>query len=322
MKAKPTLMDNPKFREFIQQFRELMAETQTLTLAETRKLSGEFFSPLSHPRESVYKIEDRKIKGQEGNEIPIRIYTSSSLKTLPVLVYYHRGGWVFSNVEEADPVCRKLANHLGCIVASVDYRLAPENPFPKPFNDCYDAFLWVSEHALELGSRPQSVIVCGESVGGNLAAAVALKARDTKGPSIAAQLLICPVITSNIQAKPYAESADQYFITKDSMEFFWKMYLKNPEDATNCYASPDYATDFRHLPPALIVIAEHDPLSVEGESYAMQLKNAGNHVLVEKFSDVVHSFLDLPAYSDEEVISWLKRIKQRLTDLLNHHSHH
>lgn len=316
MKAKLALMDNPKFREFIEQFHQVMAETQTLTLAESRKLSGEFFCPPSHPREFVYKIEDRKVKGQEGNEIPVRIYTPGSAKDLPILVYYHRGGWVFCNIEEADPACRKLANHLGCIVVSVDYRLAPENPFPKPFNDCYDAFQWVSEHAHELGSHPQNVIVCGESVGGNMAAAVALKARDTKGPSIAAQLLICPVISSNVQPKPYAESADQYFITKDAMEFFWKMYLKNPEDAKNCYASPDYAADFKHLPPALVVVAEHDPLNVESESYAMQLKKAGNRVLVEKFADVVHCFLDLPAYSDEEVIPWLKRIKKGLLEVL------
>lgn len=317
MHAKADLMENLQFRQFIQQFRRLMTKTQTMTLDETRKLSTEFFAPPSHPREPVHKIEDRKIKGREGNEIPVRFYTPSSGKDLPVLVYYHRGGWVFSNIEEADPVCRKLANHLDCIVASVDYRLAPENPFPKPFYDCYDAFQWISEHAHELGSRPQSLIVTGESVGGNLAASVALKARDIKGPLIAAQLLICPVITSNIQVKPYAESADQFFITKESMEFFWSMYLKNPEDAKNCYASPDHATDFSHLPPALIVIAEYDPLSVEAESYAVQLENAGNRVLVEKFSGVVHSFLDLPAYSDAEVIPWLKRIKQRLNDLLD-----
>lgn len=136
---------------------------------------------------------------------------------LPTLVYFHRGGWVFGSVDEADPVCRKLANHLGSIVVSVDYRLAPENPFPKPLDDCYDSTQWVYENIAKFGGASKKVVVCGESAGGNLATTVALIARDKKQSFISAQLLICPVISSVINEAPYKNCADQYFITKEAM---------------------------------------------------------------------------------------------------------
>ena len=134
------LMDNPQFSAFISKFKELMESTQKVSLEEARKQSTAFFAPPSRVLETMHRVEDIQIPSKEGHQIPIRLYTPSKTQDLPVFIYYHRGGWVFSNIEEADGVCRKLANHLDCIVASVDFRLAPENPFPKPFNDCYDAF--------------------------------------------------------------------------------------------------------------------------------------------------------------------------------------
>ena len=306
------LMADSKFRVFIGQFQKLMKSTQQVSLDEARRQSTAFFCPPELSRESVHKVTDIKVTSQEGHEIPIRLYYPTPSKNLPIIIYYHRGGWVFSNIEEADPVCRKLANHLGCIIASVDYRLAPENPFPKPLNDCYDAFCWIAEHGAELGSDAGKVIVCGESVGGNLAAAVALRARDSQGPALAAQLLIYPVISATFNEKAYKESADQHFLTKEAMQFFWSMYLQNPADAKNEYASLDQASSLKNLPPALIVTAEHDPLHVEAEKYAEMLEKAGNHVILEKYPGVVHGFLDLPIYSDDEIVSWINRIGECL----------
>lgn len=302
------LMADASYRDFIGQFASLMQNTQKVSLDEARKQSTAFFCPPSLPRESVHQITNVKVKGRDGNEIPIRLYNSIHGQKLPVIVYFHRGGWVFSNIEEADPVCRKLANHLKCVVASVDYRLAPENPFPKPLNDCYDALCWVSEHAEEYGGNKEKIIVCGESAGGNLAAATALQARDRGTPSIAAQVLIYPIISSTINREAYENCAEKKFITKDAMQFFWSMYIQNPADAKNPYASPDLANDLKKLPPAIVITAEHDPLHEEGESYGEKMRKAGVDVTVERFPGVIHGFLDLPVYKNEEIISWIKKI--------------
>lgn len=309
------LMANTKFREFINQFQSL--KSRNTTLEEARKQSGAFFCPPSLPREHVEKITDVTAKGKEGHAIPMRLYIPRQEKKLPVIVFYHRGGWVFCNVEEADPVCRKLANHLGCIIASVDYRLAPENPFPKPLDDCYDAFLWVSQHIEAFGGNPQKIVVAGESAGGNLATVVSIKARDEKGPPIAAQLLLYPVISSTINEQAYQQSADKFFITQESMQFFWNMYTQNAAAANHPYASPDKVNDLRHLPPAIMITAEHDPLCVEGELYAKQLQQAGVPTVIDCIPGVIHGFLDLPIYEDSETIAWLMRIKEHLKVLTN-----
>jgi acetyl esterase len=311
------LMSSSKFREFITELHELMKCVTKVSLDEGRRLCTDFFSPPELVREDVYKIKTVNIQGDEGNEIPVRMYFPSPKENLPIFIYYHRGGWVFANVEEADPVCRKLANHLGCIIASVDYRLAPENPFPKPLNDCYDAFKSIAEHAEHFGANREAVIVGGESAGGNLAAAVALRARDDEGPRIALQLLIYPMINPVIDEKVYAECADQYFLIKDITHFFWTMYLQRPGDANNPYAVLDKATNLSDLPPALFITAEHDPLHVEAEHYAEALKRAGNKVIIDRFNAVIHGFLDLPIYENSDIISWIKRIKVHLDHLLS-----
>lgn len=311
------LISNPKFRDFIESFRNLLASTQQLSLDEARKQCTAFFCPPNLPRESVHSVRDVHIKGRDEHLIPLRIYHPEPRENLPVMIYYHRGGWVFCNIEEADPVCRRLAKHLGCIVVSVDYRLAPENPFPLPFNDCYDAYMWVADNTAELGADPEKIIVCGESAGGNMAAAVSLRARNEDAPSIAAQLLIYPIISSTLNPKAYEQCADQYFMTKDSMQFFWSVYAQKDEDKCNPYASPDLADNLQGLPPALIVTAEHDPLRIEDEAYAKKLEDAGNMVVLEQFQGVIHGFLDLPIYTEDEITQWLSILKARLSHLMS-----
>lgn len=259
------------------------------------------------------QVKDIQVKGRDGHQIPVRLYYPEAMGKLPIVVYYHRGGWVFSNVEEADPSCRRFANHLGCIVASVDYRLAPENPFPKPLNDCYDALEWVSKNREELGGS--SMIVAGESAGGNMAASVALQARDKRGPNIDAQILMYPLISPDLNVDTYRNSPDQSFITMGAMHFFWNAYLQNPEDAKNPYACLDKVSDLKGLPPAIVVTAEYDPLHAEGEQYACRLKAAGNTVEHLKFPKVIHGFLDLPLYSDKQIVAWIKTMKQALNTL-------
>lgn len=304
------LLDNPKFKVFIDAFNSLAKETEQLPLDENRRLCTKFFLPPDTVYEPVARVENIEIVGKDQNKIPLRIFVPDASKALPVLVYFHRGGWVFGNVEEADPVCRKLANHMGCIVVAVEFRLAPENPFPKPFDDCYAATEWAATNIKKYGGDNSQLMVCGESVGGNLAAAVSLKARDTHGPSIAAQIMLCPVVTSTIKDASYDGSVDRYFITKDAMTFFWNMYLQNSGEGRNPYASPDQATDFSGLPPAVIVTAEYDPLRNEAEEYAEKLRRAGVSVISKCFPGVIHCFIDLPIYEEKQKVAWIKEIGQ------------
>lgn len=310
------LLENVKFKEFINAFMRLREASKKISLEKGRKLSTEFFLTPDTVYEPVERIENRVILGKDQNDISLRIFIPKESKVLPVLIYFHRGGWVFGNIEEADPVCRKLANHLECIVVSVEYRLAPENPFPKPLDDCYTATQWAAENIGYFGGDATKLIVCGESAGGNLAAAVTLMARDKKGPSLFAQLLICPAICSSIKDASFKNCADQYYLTKNTIKFFWKMYLQSPEDHKKSYASPDKTTDFSNLPPALMITAEHDPLRYEADEYAKCLAKANVKVISKCFSEVIHGFIDLPLYEEKKKITWIKEIGNLLNQLV------
>lgn len=307
-------MANPQFKKFIDDFQKLTKNSTSID--ETRKSITKYFLPSNTVYEDVKRIEDVEISGADKHKVPVRIYIPDDSQTLPVLIYFHRGGWVFGSIEEADPVCRKLANHLGCIVASVGFRLAPEHPFPEPLEDCYLATHWIADNASLFGGDKKKLMVGGESCGGNLAAAVALIARNKKGPKLAAQILIYPVISSTLDEETYKSSVDQHFITRESMKFFWSMYAQTPEHLEHPYASLDRATDLKDLPPALIVTAEQDPLHHEAELYAAELNKAGVKTVFKCFPEVVHGFLDLPFYSEVQKNSWLKEVRRLLGHLL------
>ncbi len=305
------LIENPQFKALIDGFGEVVKTSFESGLDAARKRCTEFFLSDADERIEVESIQDVTIEGEDQHQIPLRIYRPSADNELPVIVYFHRGGWIFGNIEEADPVCRMLAHYLQCVVVSVDFRLAPENPFPKPLEDCYAATQWASKHASEFGGDTQRLIVCGESCGGNLAAAVTLMAKEKKGPSIAQQLLIYPIITSTILDEPYDHCPDQHFITKGGMQFMWSAYLGAPENAQNPLASVELA-DLSDLPPAVIITAEYDPLCQEGEMYGEKLLEAGVAVQTMRVPEVIHGFLDLPLYDLEQKIAWTKEIKEML----------
>lgn len=310
----PNLLENPKFRQFIETFGRLAKESEKMPLDEARKKCTEFFLSQNAVFEPVHRIENVTIEGFDKTKIPLRIYIPKEAQGLPTIVYFHRGGWVFANIEEADPTCRRLANHLGCIVVSVEYRLAPENPFPKPLHDCYDATKWAAMNIKKYGGDPSQLIVFGESAGGNLAGAVSLLARDQKVPAIAAQVLIYPVATAVVKDAPYDRAADHYFVTKDSMRFFLAAYLQSPADLKNPYASIDLA-DHKNLPPALVITAEYDPLKEEGQRYAESLRKEGVRVIAKTFPEVIHGFIDLPIYDEKQKIGWVNEIGKLLKEL-------
>src|SRR5579871_1847749 len=197
----------------------------------------------------VARVEDRHIPGPAG-DVAVRVYTpAGGAAPRPALVYYHGGGWVIGGIASHDGVCRALANAVPALVVSVDYRLAPEHPFPAAAEDAHAAARWVAEHAAEIGADPRRVAVGGDSSGGNLAAATALMARDRGGPGLAFQLLVYPVTDTAMDTASYRENADGYFLTRADMIWFFDHYLPRAADRTHPYAAPLRASDLRGLPP-------------------------------------------------------------------------
>ncbi|MBI3247281.1 MAG: alpha/beta hydrolase [Deltaproteobacteria bacterium] len=268
-----------------------------LPVAEARKALGGLFTP--EHKEAIHAVEDRKISGSEGHRIPVRIYKPSSQSGLPVLVFFHGGGFVLGDLESHDANCRELANKAGCIVVAVDYRLAPEHKFPAAPEDCYAATKWVVLNAASFGGDPSRIAVGGDSAGGNLAAAVAQMAADRGAPTLTYQLLVYPVTDAASNTPSYRENADGYLLTHDLMQWFWKQYLATDEDGKNAYASPIQARELRRVAPAYVITAEFDPLRDEGEAYAARLKDAGVRVEAKRYDGAIHGFFSLGHLMDQ-----------------------
>lgn len=260
---------------------------ETLTPQEARQQMMDASSLLGPP-ESVHVVENRTV-ATAACDIPIRIYKPRDAQ-LPVIVYFHGGGWVVGSIDSHDNYCRSLANAADMIVVSVDYRLAPEHPFPAAAEDSYAATCWVSENAETIGGQVGKLSVAGDSAGGNLAAAVALMARDRTGPEIAFQSLIYPIADCDVDTASYRDCATDYFLTRDAMIWFWDQYVPNESDRTNPYVSPMRAESLEGLPPALVLTAEYDPLRDEGEAYAERLRQSGVEATVTRYDGMIHGF--------------------------------
>jgi acetyl esterase len=258
-----------------------------MTVPQAREAAKGFIDLQGEPEDLA--TQDRTVTGPAG-EIPIRVYTPAGDGPKPVITYFHGGGWVIGDLDVCDNPVRRIANRTGAIVVSVDYRLAPEHTYPAAFDDCYAATAWVSEHAAELGGDPARIATCGDSAGGNLAAAVAIAARDRQGPPLAAQLLIYPVTDFNFTTKSYGENGEGYLLTKGSMQWFWAHYLGAQDLGKDPFACPARADNLVGLPPTFIATAEFDPLRDEGEAYAANLRAAGVHVTAKRYDGMLHGF--------------------------------
>ena len=250
-----------------------------------------FFDQMQLPRPEVKiaAVEDRRIPGPAG-EIPVRIYRPEGKAPLPALVYFHGGGWVIGSIETHDGSCRDLANRAGCVVVSVDYRLAPEHRYPAAAEDCLAATRWVAENAAALGADPKRIAIGGDSAGGNLAAVVALMARDRRGPPLRFQLLIYPVTDADLTRASYRENAEGYLLTTKAMEWFWGHYVPDAAQRKEPYAAPLQAKDLAGLPPAFVITAQYDPLRDEGEAYAKRLQQAGVRTALKRYEGAIHGF--------------------------------
>jgi acetyl esterase len=240
----------------------------------------------------VARVEDRRIAGP-GGDLAIRLITPEGLGPgpSPVVVFFHGGGWVLGDLSSHENLCRALANASGAVFAIVDYRLAPEHPFPAAVDDAFAAVSWVSAHAPEFGGDPARLAVCGDSAGGNLSAVVTLMARERGGPPIAFQALAYPITDFEPDSGSYREFAEGYFLTRSEMLWYWDQYVPNVEDRRQPFASPNRADDLSGLPPALVVTAGCDVLRDEGEAYARRLSDAGVPVKLSRYDGMIHGFL-------------------------------
>jgi len=248
------------------------------------------------PPRPMARIEEMTIPGP-GGDIPARLYVAlgAPRPPQPLLVYFHGGGWVIGDLETHDGVCRFFAEHSGCRVLSIDYRLAPEHPFPAPVEDALAAFSWAHENAADLGADRDRIAVCGDSAGANLSTGLCLQARDAGSPQPAMQLLLYPptdVVGEQTSRDTFAEG---FLLTRNDMKWFEGHYLPDGCEADDPRASMMRAADVSGLPPAYVATAGFDPLRDEGELYAARMREAGIRVVLQRHSGLIHGFANLTA---------------------------
>lgn len=238
-----------------------------------------------HPNVS---IENLFIDGPNG-QLGLRIYKSKSDGLLPVFVFFHGGGWTLGNLNHYDYFCQEICDQTKCLLVGVDYGQAPDYTYPQPLDDCFSVVEWVEKHIREKGGDSQRIAIGGDSSGGNLAAAVTLKARASQKHHFRCQVLICPALNYNFDTLSYHEFSEGYFIEREEMVFFWNNYLAHTQEKTGFLISPLQADTLENLPPAFLVIGNFDPLRDEGLAYGLRLHRAGVPTRIQRFN-AIHGF--------------------------------
>jgi acetyl esterase len=271
-----------------------------LSVPEARAFFRERVGAVQSPPPAVAEVRDLAVDGPDG-AIRLRYYRpiGASGGALPVLVYYHGGGWVLGDLDTHDAMCRELANRAGCAVIAVDYRRGPEHRFPAAVIDGIAAARWVHEHATELGLDGSRLAVGGDSAGGNLAAVVSIAARDGGELPIAFQLLIYPATDMHCTAPSHAENGRGYMLPRETLAWFIRHYVADPAQYSDWRASPLLHPDLSRLPPALVLTAGFDPLRDEAAAYAKRLTAAGNRASYVLFARQMHGFVSMSRLIDE-----------------------
>lgn len=253
--------------------------------------------------EYVYQIKDTVAATADNRSISLRLYYPSPDDHLPVVVYYHGGGFVFGTLNEYNLLCAKLAQKTGALVISVDYRLAPEYPYPTPSEDAYAALRWIYHHASSLRGDSSRMAVAGDSAGGNLAAVVSLMARDSGMAFLDYQILLYPATQSvDLTTESHLNFGTEYGLTTRQVAWYIDQYLPEVSDRYEAYASPLLADDLSGLPPALVVLAGFDPLRTEGEQYADRLRAAGVPVTLHTYESMIHGFANVPQFRQADEV--------------------
>ena len=286
-------------------------DTHTLSVQEARLQYERRIALMATPA-AVASVTERSIAGP-GGPLRLRVYRPEANGPMAAVVFFHGSGFVLCSLDTHDGMCRNLAAGSGCVVISVDYRLAPEHPFPAGLEDCVHATQWMADNALSEGIDPRRLAVAGDSAGGTMAAAVALTLRDRGGPPLVAQLLIYPA-TDHYSARwpSYASNASGYGLTRETMIWFWDHYLSDSTAADAPYASPYRTASLRDLPPAFVSTAQYDPLRDEGEAYAARLTAAGVPTVMCRYDGMNHGFLfwvgivDMAGQAMADACTWLR----------------
>ena len=275
--------------------------THTLTPTEARSAYRDRRAVLQPDPPAVAQVQRLQATGGRHSAIPMRLYRplSQPAGALPVLVYFHGGGWVIGDLDTHDTLCRELANAAGCAVVAVDYRMGPEHRFPAAVDDALAATRWVHQQAAMLGLDAARLAVGGDSAGGNLAAVVALAARDAGDLPIAYQLLIYPATDMRRGAPSHTTNGQGYLLTKDTIDYFHDHYITDVAHDLDWRASPLLHADLSKLPPALVLTAGYDPLRDEGLAYAVRLTEAGNRASHVCFERQIHGFITMGRVLDE-----------------------
>jgi len=270
---------------------QLDAPPPEVTPAMMREATRAQLPPTTPP--AIHAVNELSVKGPAG-DLRVRLYRPSADGNLPLVVFFHGGGFVLCDLDSHDVMCRTLANGSGCVVAAVDYRLAPETPFPGPLEDCYAALLALHARAAELGCNGQRLAVAGDSAGANLAAAVCLLSQSRSGPVIRYQALLCPCLDADSNSSSMQQFGTGYLLSRNLMHWFWRCYAPEASQRQNPLVSPLLAARLEGLPPASISTAEFDPLRDEGEAYADRLRDAGVSVRVRRYNGMIHDFMQMP----------------------------
>ncbi|MCM3782447.1 alpha/beta hydrolase [Neobacillus mesonae] len=265
------------------------------------------------------EVLNQSIEGGPTGSVSIKILRPENVsKKLPVILYIHGAGWVFGNAHTHDRLIRELAVGVEACVIFPEYSLSPEAKYPTAIEEIYTVLKWIAEHGEDHGLDTQRLYVAGDSVGGNMTAAITLLSKERKGPTIHKQLLFYPVTDAGNDTESYHEFAEGYFLRRDGMAWFWEQYISRPGDKEEIYASPLRATreQLEGLPEALIITAEADVLRDEGEAYASKLREAGVRVTAARFQGTIHDFVMLNALADTAAAkgamalatAWLKKL--------------
>ena len=278
----------------LQQFRDLPEpDFSQVDAAQYRQLSDNLLPTI--PGDPMSEVRDLKVAGANG-DLDARLYRPSQAPDLPLLVYFHGGGFVMGNLDTHDNLCRSLARQTEAVVVSVAYRLAPEHKFPAAPHDCHAATCWLVEHAAELGFDGSRLAVAGDSAGGNLALAVSQLAAQRKGPKIRYQCLFYPVTDAGCDSQSFEAFAESYLLSAKAMRWFWQQYLQEDGQADDPLASPLRAESLAGLPPTTLFTAGFDPLRDEGEALAECLREAGVAVRMQRYEGMIHGFISMAPF--------------------------
>lgn len=299
---------NPEIEMLLNQMSALPS-LETLGPQAARGLLAELGKAATAGPDVLSVSDDQVDCGQ--HVVPLRIYRDTD-EPSGILIYYHGGGWVLGSLDSVDPLMRWLARETQCCVVSVDYRLAPEHPFPAAVEDAGAVLAWVDDRRASLASGSAQIVVAGDSAGANLATVTAIVSRDSAGPKIAAQLLFYPTTDCAMDTISYQDYAEGYYLTRNMMAWFWDQYVAGPAQRSDFRASPLRCDDLANLPPALVMTAEFDPLRDEGEAYAERLTAAGVSTSIDRRAGLIHGFIGMrhieaASQAVADAANWLSR---------------